>query len=101
VSREPLLRGFDYIVITNEKTSKEKVDAMRAYGGQVIVAPSGVPPDDPEHYQNIENRLCSENPSYYGGDSHLGLPRHPPHVRPSFLSSLSVSFDGARTLLLL
>ena len=65
------LRGYDYIVITNEKTSKEKVDAMKAYGGDVIVSPSGVSPDDPEHYQNIENRLCEENPGvYYGVDQY-------------------------------
>lgn len=65
------LRGYDYIVITNEKTSKEKVDAMKAYGGEVIVSPSGVPPDHPDHYQNIENRLCEENPgTYYGVDQY-------------------------------
>ena len=65
------LRGYEYIVITNEKTSKEKVDAMKAYGGQVIVSPSGVPPDHPDHYQNIENRLCAENPgTYYGVDQY-------------------------------
>ena len=65
------LRGYDYIVITNEKTSKEKVDAMRAYGGEVIVSPSGVAPDHPDHYQNIEDRLCAENPgTYYGVDQY-------------------------------
>ena len=65
------LRGYDYIVITNEKTSKEKVDAMRAYGGEVMVSPSGVPPDHPDHYQNIENKLCEENPGkYYGVDQY-------------------------------
>ena len=65
------LRGYDYIVITNEKTSKEKVDAMKAYGGEVIVSPSGVAPDHPDHYQNIENKLCAENPgTYYGVDQY-------------------------------
>ena len=60
------IRGYPYIVITNKKTSKEKVDAMRAYGGEVIVAPSGVPADHPDHYQNIEATLCAQNPNYYG-----------------------------------
>lgn len=65
------LRGYEYIVITNEKTSKEKVDSMRAYGGEVMISPSGVSPDDPQHYQNIENRLCEENPeTYYGVDQY-------------------------------
>jgi len=60
------IRGFPYIVITNKKTSKEKIDAMRAYGGEVIVAPSGVPADHPDHYQNIEATMCAKNPNYYG-----------------------------------
>lgn len=60
------IRGFDYIVITNKKTSKEKIDAMKAYGGQVIVAESGVPADHPDHYQNIETTMCAQNPNYYG-----------------------------------
>ena len=45
------LRGYDYIVITNEKTSKEKVDAMRAYGGE-RVSPAASPRSPgslPEH----------------------------------------------------
>jgi len=60
------IRGFPYIVITNQKTSKEKIDAMKAYGGEVIVAPSGVPADHPDHYQNIESTMCAKNPNYYG-----------------------------------
>jgi len=60
------IRGFPYIVITNQKTSKEKIDAMRAYGGEVIVAPSGVPADHPDHYQNIEATMCAKNPKFYG-----------------------------------
>ena len=65
------LIGYDYIVITNKKTSKEKIDAMKAYGGEVQVSPSGVAPDHPDHYQNIENRLVAENPgTYYGVDQY-------------------------------
>ena len=32
-------RGYNYIVITNKKTSKEKIDAMKAYGGEVRSRP--------------------------------------------------------------
>eukprot|EP01135_Chromosphaera_perkinsii_P001796 Nk52_evm65s210 gene=Nk52_evmTU65s210 len=60
------MRGYKAIVITNEKCSKEKVDTLYAYGAEVIVVPSGVPADHPEHYQNVEKRLCEENPSFYG-----------------------------------
>ena len=61
------IRGFDYIVITNKKCSIEKIDSMKAYGGTVIVAKSGVAADDPEHYQNIENTMVKENPEKYFG----------------------------------
>lgn len=64
------MKGYKYIVITNEKTSKEKCDAMRAYGGEVILGPSGVPADHPEHYQNIAVRLCKENADYFDVDQY-------------------------------
>jgi len=61
------IRGYDYIVITNKKCSIEKIDSMKAYGGTVIVAKSGVAADDPEHYQNIEKTMVNENPDKYFG----------------------------------
>lgn len=64
------MKGYHYIVITNEKTSKEKCDAMRAYGGEVIVAPSGVPADHPDHYQNMAVTLCKENADYFDVDQY-------------------------------
>ena len=69
-----IIGGFDYIVITNKKCSIEKIDSMRAYGGKVIVAKSGVPADHPEHYQNIENTMVAENPGkYYGVNQYDNL----------------------------
>ena len=44
-------RGYEYIVITNKKCSIEKIDSMKAYGGTIIVAKAGLPPNHPEHYQ--------------------------------------------------
>ena len=59
------LRGYKAIVITNSKTSAEKCDIMRAYGAEVIVGPSGVPADSPDHYQNMAKALCDKNPEYF------------------------------------
>lgn len=64
------MKGYHYIVITNEKTSKEKCDAMRSYGGEVIIAPSGVPADHPDHYQNMAVTLCKENADYFDVDQY-------------------------------
>ena len=60
------MRGYKCILITNKKTSAEKVQQLYAYGAEVRVTASGVPADSPEHYQNVEHRLCVENPSYFG-----------------------------------
>ncbi len=40
--------GVKAILTTPEKTSKEKVDLIRAYGAEVIVTPSDTDHDDPE-----------------------------------------------------
>jgi cysteine synthase len=60
------IRGYKCLLITNRKTSQEKLDQLSAYGAEVMITASGVPADDPEHYQNVELRLCEENPSYFG-----------------------------------
>lgn len=60
------MRGYRCILITNRKTSKEKVQQLHAFGAEVIVTASGVPVDSPEHYQNVETKLCEENPEWLG-----------------------------------
>ena len=70
------MRGYDCKIITNTKTSAEKVQVMRAYGGDVMITRGGVPADDPEHYQNIEIQLCEENSDYFGVNQY-GNPDNP------------------------
>ena len=58
------VKGYKCTIITNAKTSQEKVDALHAFGANVIVGPSGVPADSPDHYQNIELRMVAEDPRH-------------------------------------
>lgn len=60
------IKGYECILITNKKTSDEKIAQLSAYGAQVIVTDSGVSIEDPRHYQNVETRLVQENTSYFG-----------------------------------
>merc|ERR1719410_2309378 len=60
------MRGYRSILITNRKTSEEKINALYAYGAEVVISETGVGPDHPEHYQNVENRMVAENPGYFG-----------------------------------
>lgn len=58
-------RGYPCKVITNTKCSTEKQSAPRAYGAEVIVGPSGVAADSPDHYMNVATSMCKENSDFY------------------------------------
>jgi cystathionine beta-synthase len=45
--------------------SKEKIDLLRAYGAEVVVAPTEVPPDSPESYYRVADRLTEEIPGAF------------------------------------
>jgi cysteine synthase len=42
-----LLRGYRVIAVMPDKMSEEKIDLLRAYGAEVVVAPTDVSPDSP------------------------------------------------------
>ena len=45
-----VVKGYKCIFTTTDKQSKEKVDAMKAFGAEVIVCPTDVEPEDPRSY---------------------------------------------------
>jgi cystathionine beta-synthase len=45
--------------------SREKIDLLRAYGAEVIVAPTDVPPDSPQSYYRVADRLTAEIPGAF------------------------------------
>jgi len=54
------VRGYKVIFTMPDKVSEEKRALLRAYGAKVIIAPTGVPPDSPEHYVNVARKLSGE-----------------------------------------
>ena len=42
-----VVKGYKCIFTTTDKQSKEKVDALKAFGAEVIVCPTNVDPEDP------------------------------------------------------
>ena len=48
-----------------DKMSKEKIDLLRAYGAEVVVAPTAVAPDSPESYYRVADRLTEEIPGAF------------------------------------
>lgn len=58
-----IIKGYKCIFTTTDKQSKEKVDALRAFGAEVIVCPTDVDPEDPRSYYSVSSRLVNEVPN--------------------------------------
>ncbi len=58
-----VIKGYKCIFTTTDKQSKEKVDALRAFGAEVVVCPTNVDPEDPRSYYSVSSRLVSEIPN--------------------------------------
>jgi cystathionine beta-synthase len=58
-----IMKGYHCIFTTTDKQSKEKVDALRAFGAEVIVCPTDVDPEDPRSYYSVSSRLEREVPN--------------------------------------
>jgi cysteine synthase len=53
-------RGYGLVCVMPEKMSTDKKRSLEALGAKVIITPN-VPPDSPEHFQNVASRLASEH----------------------------------------
>lgn len=59
------IRGYKAILTMPDKVSKEKQDALKAYGAKIIVTPTSAAPDSPDHYVNTAKRLAEETPNSF------------------------------------
>ena len=58
-------RGYRMIAVVQDKVSQDKRDVLSAYGAEVVVAPSGVAPDDPRSYYSVARHLAEAIPGGY------------------------------------
>jgi cystathionine beta-synthase len=59
------VKGYRCIFVLPDKMSQEKVDLLRAYGAEIVVTPTSVPPDSPESYSGVADRLAREIPGAF------------------------------------
>jgi cystathionine beta-synthase len=59
------IRGYKCIFVMPDKMSQEKVALLRAYGAEVVITPTAVPPDSPESYYRVADRLTEEIPGAF------------------------------------
>jgi cystathionine beta-synthase len=55
-------RGYSCVFVCPDKVSLDKINVLRAYGAEVVVCPTAVPPEHPESYYNVSDRLARERP---------------------------------------
>ena len=68
-----VVRGYKCIFTTTDKQSKEKVDALRAFGAEVIVCPTNVDPEDPRSYYSVSSRLEKDVPNSWKANQYDNL----------------------------
>ncbi len=67
------VKGYKCIFTTTDKQSKEKIDALRAFGAEVIVCPTNVEPEDPRSYYSVATRLQKEIPNSWKANQYDNL----------------------------
>jgi cystathionine beta-synthase len=68
-----VVKGYKCIFTTTDKQSKEKIDALKAFGADVIVCPTNVEPEDPRSYYSVSSRLQSEVPDSWKANQYDNL----------------------------
>lgn len=53
-------KGYRCVFVCPDKVSQDKRDVLRAYGAEVVVTPTAVPPEHPESYYSVSDRLVRE-----------------------------------------
>jgi cystathionine beta-synthase len=59
------LKGYRSIFVMPDKVAQEKIRLLRAYGAEVVVCPTAVPPESAESYYSVSDRLTEEIPGAY------------------------------------
>src|ERR1700752_1530118 len=75
------IRGYRCVFVMPDKMSQEKIALLRAYGAEVIICPTAVPPESPESYYSVSNRLAEEIPGAYKPDQYSNQANPEAHYR--------------------
>src|SRR5688500_16284836 len=59
------IKGYSVIAVMPDKMSREKIDLLRAYGAEVVIAPTDVAPESPQSYYRVADRLTEEIPGAF------------------------------------
>ncbi len=74
-------KGYRCIFVMPDKMSQEKIAMLRAYGAEVVITPTAVPPDSPESYYSVSSRLAEEIPGGFKPDQYSNMSNPEAHYR--------------------
>ena len=74
-----VIKGYKCIFTSTDKQSKEKFDALRAFGAEVIVCPTNVDPEDARSYYSVSSRLEREVPNSWKPNQYDNLSNSQAH----------------------
>lgn len=60
-----LQRGYRMVFVVPDKFTGEKTAVLRAYGAEVVEVPTNVPPEHPDSYYSVSDRLAREIPGAF------------------------------------
>jgi cystathionine beta-synthase len=63
-------KGYRCLFVCPDKVATDKIALLRAYGAEVVVCPTSVPPDHPESYYSVSDRLAREVPGAWKPDQY-------------------------------
>jgi cystathionine beta-synthase len=64
------LKGYRCVFVMPDKIAEEKRALLRAYGAEVVICPTAVPPESPESYYSVSDRLAEEIPGAFKPDQY-------------------------------
>jgi cystathionine beta-synthase len=75
------VKGYRCIFVLPDKMSSEKIRLLKAYGAEVVITPTNVPPDSPESYNGVADRLARELPGAWRANQFANLTNPEIHYR--------------------
>jgi cystathionine beta-synthase len=75
------VKGYRCIFVLPDKMSTEKIRLLKAYGAEVVITPTSVPPDSPDSYNGVADRLTREIPGAWRPNQFTNLSNPDVHYR--------------------
>jgi cystathionine beta-synthase len=75
------VKGYRCIFVLPDKMSSEKIGLLKAYGAEVVITPTSVPPDSPDSYNGVADRLAREIPGGWRPNQFANLANPDVHYR--------------------